>query len=206
LVLVTPDGEPTFAINPGVADEFPSGPLKEWPDQPSYLLLEGNLLYRRAHFESLIALLSAFGGESTRLRKILTLHACTDMSPEGMMICCEALPKFDFILGNKAEMLAFGPAIEDRRRDAADWRPVLLSTLGPEGVTIEDVAGVRKISAAVPPRVVDAVGAGDAFLGGLIYGLLRDGPVEHAVECGIQWATRKLSEAGSRPRLSELSV
>ena len=54
-------------------------------------------------------------------------------------------------------------------------------TLGERGAAAEDAAGARFEVPAPPVEVVDTTGAGDAFHGGFIFGLLRGWPLERTL-------------------------
>jgi len=97
-----------------------------------------------------------------------------------------ALPWTDVVLGNEEEL----SLLTGEREPAAQVRSVLssgvgllVSKLGANGVR----ADTGRESFTVPPvpvRVVSAIGAGDAFAAGLLYGLHRGLPVADCLRWG----------------------
>ena len=76
------------------------------------------------------------------------------------------------------------------------WRGrILVVTLAHEGCVALDASGNTVSKAAFEIRQVDATGAGDAFGCGLVYGLLRGGPLNEALRvgnaCGAYVAARE---------------
>lgn len=63
--------------------------------------------------------------------------------------------------------------------DIADRTSALIVTRGEQGATIYHAQGVEQIPAVLASRIVDPTGCGDAFRGGLLYGIDR----------GFDWAT-----------------
>ncbi len=112
----------------------------------------------------------------------------------------DLLDKIDIITPNKdeAEMLV-DISIDDMEgvRHAGE---ILLKkgvkmaviTLGPEGVYLA-TANQKGFIPSVATLVVDAIGAGDALVGGLIYGLMKGQSEASAIASGVATATITLS-------------
>ncbi len=67
-------------------------------------------------------------------------------------------------------------------------------TLGSQGSIYHDaVNNVVDHMPAVPTEVVDTSGAGDAFFSGTVMGLIKDLPIEEAVDCGTKVASWTIS-------------
>ena len=71
-------------------------------------------------------------------------------------------------------------------------------TSGAGGVRIFNSTDSRVIPVR-PTKVVDATGAGDSFLSGVLVGLANQTSLESAVKTGINWAAAAISETGSVP-------
>lgn len=71
-------------------------------------------------------------------------------------------------------------------------------TRGAAGVQLFTAKNVKEFSVK-SVRVVDATGAGDSFLSGVLVGLASRATLDSAVRTGINWATTAITEAGSVP-------
>ncbi len=71
-------------------------------------------------------------------------------------------------------------------------------TSGAGGVRIINSTD-SKVIPVKPTKVVDATGAGDTFLSGVLVGMANQTSLELAVKTGINWAAAAVSEAGSVP-------
>jgi ribokinase len=72
-------------------------------------------------------------------------------------------------------------------------------TLGAAGCLVADGDAVRRFAAAPAGAIVDTVGAGDAFAGGLAAALALGEPLSDAVEAALRAAALSLGHAGARP-------
>jgi ribokinase len=72
-------------------------------------------------------------------------------------------------------------------------------TLGAAGCLLADGGEVTRLAAAPAPAIVDTVGAGDAFAGGLAAALAVGEALEGAVAAALQAAAASLGYAGARP-------
>jgi len=70
-------------------------------------------------------------------------------------------------------------------------------TMGSRGVIFHDGSSI-KWQEANKVRVVDTTGAGDAFIGGFVYGLSKEMPVAESVKIGNIVASIKISNAGAQ--------
>jgi ribokinase len=73
-------------------------------------------------------------------------------------------------------------------------------TLGEAGCLVADEGTVTRHPAVPAEAIVDTVGAGDAFAGGLAAALAAGGPLDAAVGAALQAAALSLGHAGARPR------
>jgi ribokinase len=72
-------------------------------------------------------------------------------------------------------------------------------TLGEAGCLVAAVGTVTRHPAAPAEAIVDTVGAGDAFAGGLAAALAGGDPLDVAVEAALRAAALSLGHAGARP-------
>jgi ribokinase len=72
-------------------------------------------------------------------------------------------------------------------------------TLGAAGCLMADGGAVTRVAAAPVDAIVDTVGAGDAFAGGLAAALARGDALEIAVAAALRAAAASLGHAGARP-------
>jgi sugar/nucleoside kinase (ribokinase family) len=71
-------------------------------------------------------------------------------------------------------------------------------TRGAAGVKLVTAKGAKEFSAK-SVKVVDATGAGDSFLSGILVGLAGGAALNSAIGTGINWATAAITEVGSIP-------
>jgi ribokinase len=90
------------------------------------------------------------------------------------------------------------PGEAAQRLAALTGRPAVV-TLGEAGCLIADGTTVTRHAAAPAPAIVDTVGAGDAFAGGLAAALAGGEPLAQAVDAGLRAAAASLAHAGARP-------
>lgn len=108
----------------------------------------------------------------------------------------------DILLANEAEAQTLFESddldvVAERARAICPFTAVTLSEKGslliPRG---EDAIAVP---AHPPEKLVDTTGAGDAYAGGLLFGLARDLPLERAGALGSLAAAEIISHIGARP-------
>jgi ribokinase len=90
------------------------------------------------------------------------------------------------------------PADAARRLAALTGRPAVV-TLGDAGCLVAHGDAVTRYAAAPAPAIVDTVGAGDAFAGGLAAALAGGESLDDAVVAALRAAALSLGHAGARP-------
>jgi ribokinase len=112
----------------------------------------------------------------------------------------ELLGLVDALLPSEADLAAWRPDADPldtaRALARAGARPVIVKQ-GAAGCTIlaRDGATVAAVP-SVPAAVVDPTGAGDAFCGGFLAGLVARGALEHAAVCGTVAASFAIAAVG----------
>jgi fructokinase len=76
---------------------------------------------------------------------------------------------------------------------------VIALTRGAHGATLAGATGERSKVPAAPTKIVDTVGAGDAFTAALAIGLLEKDPLDRINEWGNQVAAFVCSQPGGTP-------
>jgi ribokinase len=88
---------------------------------------------------------------------------------------------------------------EAARRLAELTARAAVVTLGAAGCVVADGGTVTRVPAAPAGVIVDSVGAGDAFAGGLAAALAAGASLEAAVDTALRAAAKSLGHAGARP-------
>jgi ribokinase len=100
------------------------------------------------------------------------------------------------------ELTGCADAEQAAGRLAAVTGRVVVVTLGAAGCLVSEGGAVTRFAAAAAAEIVDTVGAGDAFAGGLAAGLAAGDPLSDAVEAALRVAALSLGHAGARPAVS----
>jgi len=124
------------------------------------------------------------------------------------------LPYVDFLVANETEaqklieklglnvqdMESTMKAISELPKENQKRKRVVIFTHGPDPVQI--YADGKYFKFQVPPldkaSIVDTNGAGDAFLGGFLSGLIQDKPLEECVRAGLYTARFILQVSGTQ--------
>ena len=77
-------------------------------------------------------------------------------------------------------------------------RPGVVVTLGAEGAWVEDGGGQELVKAVPVERVVDTVGAGDAFVGGFVVGWMEGMGVLEAARFAAAVAAISVGRPGAQ--------
>ncbi|MFT4124595.1 MAG: carbohydrate kinase family protein [Microbacteriaceae bacterium] len=123
---------------------------------------------------------------------ILQADAPNRSELSGFGDLAETLPLLDAFLPSMSDVAVFAPGTPPGAAHAAALaagaRTVALK-LGADGVLVGGRHPVRLAPPPAGPPLVDATGAGDAFCGGFLVGLLRDGDPVEAARHGVASAS-----------------
>jgi ribokinase len=97
------------------------------------------------------------------------------------------------------ELTGCADAEQAAARLAAVTGRAAVVTLGAAGCLVAEGVAVTRFAAAPAGAIVDTVGAGDAFAGGLAAALALGEPLSDAVEAALRIAALSLGHAGARP-------
>lgn len=111
----------------------------------------------------------------------------------------EAMARADVVLGSASELALLAPASSpaETARVLAEGRRTVVARLGARGALA--VCGAQVVSApAFPTRVVDMLGAGDAFDAGFIAARVQGMDLAQALRWGNAVAALKIARPGAR--------
>ncbi|MDR7533126.1 MAG: carbohydrate kinase family protein [Armatimonadota bacterium] len=123
-------------------------------------------------------------------------HLMGDASPDALRALLEPVAVF---LPSREEVRARYPQLsphEALAQLAPLARRATVIKLGRHGALVGDGAGRRHVVPAVPVRARDPTGAGDAFCGGMLAGLLDGRDVVQAAACGAVSASFAVERFG----------
>jgi len=119
-----------------------------------------------------------------------------------------ALPLSDVVFGNATEEIvpvARVASVERAAQIVADGQRIVVARLGGDGVLAAAPAGLLR-AGACPARVVDTLGAGDAFDGGFIAARIAGHDVLTALRWGNAAAAIKIGQSGARGAMTRAEV
>ena len=98
----------------------------------------------------------------------------------------EYLELADYYLPNQKEALKITGArtVEEAAETLSSYFHDVIIKLDKDGCILKNEKGLQLIRSMQGVKSVDATGAGDAFMGGFIYGIYHDYPVETCIRFG----------------------
>ena len=100
---------------------------------------------------------------------------------DGLADC---IAKAHLLVANDYEMALIGEKVGRDEGELLELAGVLVTTLGEQGVRVATAEGQVHVPTVLTDNVVDPTGAGDAFRGGLILGLVHPVAAAHANQGG----------------------
>jgi sugar/nucleoside kinase (ribokinase family) len=198
LVVTTPCGERSMLAHLGCSNQFSLADVDLSRAKKSYaVFLEGYLM--AVSEESRAALLTT-AQESSRHGSIVALSLGASSLVEGRKKEFQGmLPHTGLLFGNEAEACALtGKASGAEAIQALSTQvPRVVVTCGAEGALISEHGKIEHVS-AYPTKVVDTTGAGDAFAGGFLYGMLEGHSATRSAAFGNFLASKVVAIAGAR--------
>jgi len=152
------------------------------------------------HYPEILRKLKAHGA---------TISLDTNWDPEEKWDCIgNILPLVDVFLPNEGEARAISgePDIHRAIRKLREQVPVLVLKRGGDGASVYTRDEEFHVP-VLPVKVIDAVGAGDSFDGGFIYGFLNGCSLEECARIGCICGglnTRAAGGTAGQPRLKEM--
>lgn len=201
LVLVTPDGERTMGTYLGACTALgPSDIDQEEVAGSAVALIEGYLADTEHARETIGKIIDASAKSEARIALTLSDALCVDRHRDYFREL--AAENVEIIIADEDEAAALvrDEPIESLLRGHGGNCELVVVTHGPKGSTIYGEGGVRhEIEARPADELVDTTGAGDAYAGGFLYGLVRGFELPVAGRIGSVAASHVVARLGAQP-------
>jgi sugar/nucleoside kinase (ribokinase family) len=196
LVLLT-ERKRSFAYTTGCSNLFSVSDFEEFNFAlAEFFLLEAHLL---THASANHALENAMRYAKKYSRIVINLHGITVWDKHHKIVKLIAA-NADVIVGNDLEQQAFQDAAALLEKNPEQ---LIIITRGEHGAHAYQSDNVWHAPAKLPRKLVSTVGAGDAFIAGLLLALSNGESVKASLAIAINVATAILSEIGARPSLED---
>ena len=198
VVMVKPDGQRCFLTDPRSSQRMLRTEDLELPFRP-----ETEILCFASMFVFPL-MKTAEMATVFRAAKEQGILVCADMTKrkngETTADVAEALRYVDYLFPNDAEaMLLTGKGtVEEAARDLLDAGVgTVVVKCGAEGCYILNRQGAFRVPAEENVVCLDSTGAGDSFVGGFLYGLARDLPMEECARLANRCGARAVEKLGA---------
>jgi sugar/nucleoside kinase (ribokinase family) len=191
---VTPDGERTFATYLGAALELAVEDLEdELFEGYQYLHVEGYLVQNHSLLEKVFSLAKKHG------LKISLDMASFNVVEDNLTILKKWVTDYvDIVFANEEEAKAFtGKEPEDAINDLADLCEIAVVKTGKKGSIIKS-GDEKHYIPSIEAKVIDTTGAGDAYAGGVLYGLANGYNLKQCGSIGSLLAGKVIEHMGGR--------
>jgi adenosine kinase len=101
------------------------------------------------------------------------------------------------VIVNDYEWSLLREALKVDEHTMFELTPVVIVTHGEKGVTMFSREGALTLKPCRPDRVVDPTGAGDAFRGGLLFGLSSGWPIVSCCQLGAAMGSKAVEQEGT---------
>jgi sugar/nucleoside kinase (ribokinase family) len=201
LSLITPDGERTMRTCHGVVNSLGPEHIDEQAiADATWLLVEGYFLTasemnRNALHHALTV------AKKHNTKTALTLSAEFVVSATQKELLEDIIPKLDLVFANQGEALLLTSTSETSSAldHLSRLTPSVVITCGQDGAVGVESAQRWQIPAARPPGpVVDTTGAGDAFAGAYLAGLMHGHPPTTAARGAAMLAAMVVTQHGAQ--------
>ena len=198
--LITPDTERTFAAYYGVQEDLCEADVDEAVvSQSAFMYLDGYALNSRRGWETFLK-----AAEISKKAGKMVAFSPSDLSilqkyPQAVDSLCRVS---DMALCNQQEAQFMTGT--DNLPDALNALRSMFKggavTAGADGAYVFSDLGIRQVPAEMlPGPAFDTNGAGDAFAGGFLFGLVRGYDIEKAARLGNRCAAGIITHTGARP-------
>ena len=206
LILVTPDGQRTMNTCLGISADFGRADLDEALIADSAILyLEGYLFDPPAAQAAFLHAARLARAAGRRVAISLSDQFCVDRHQAAFRrLIGEAA---DIVFANEAEICALYQSNDfaTAEREAAAEIPLAVLTRSEAGSVI--CAGHARYQVpAVPTRVVDTTGAGDAYAAGFLTGLTKGADLAACGSLASEAAALAIARTGARPAAADLAA
>lgn len=195
MILLAEDGDRSMVYNPGGAENFMASDFKNFDFSSSdFFLIESQLL---SSARAAPILRRAVEQAQGKTRVVINLQEIQNRQPFQSLLPWIA-SHADILIGNEAEHAAIEQLIKLPQAPGQ----ILVKTKGSDGAEAWSDAAHYRVPASKPEKIVDTVGAGDAFSAGFLFALSQGRDIEASLTCGSRVASTMLGESGGRPGTS----
>lgn len=194
VALISPDSERTFTTNLGAAIELTANDLNaDWFKDYSILHIEGYLVQNHE-----LLLNAAENAKKSGLQISLDM-ASFNIVEENLAFLQNFIHNYvDIIFANEEEATAFtGKKPEAAVEEIASLCHIAIVKIGKEGSLIRSDDLTIKIP-SVETDVIDTTGAGDAYAGGFLYGLINNYSLQSSAKIGALLASKVINVLGAK--------
>lgn len=201
LVLITPDAERSMNTYLGASVDFDENSLSEdIIKRARMIFLEGYLFDKpnaKAAFNKAAALAKKY---DTRVALTLSSESCVNAHNQDFRDLIES-GKIDILIGNMREANAlYGTNdLDEAVNSLSDKCQLLGITMGSKGSAIVHDGVTYRFNASQAKGVQDTTGAGDAWAGGLLFGLTQGYDMATAGKLAAAQAAYIVQRIGPRP-------
>ncbi|MGF1473399.1 MAG: carbohydrate kinase family protein [Rubrobacteraceae bacterium] len=201
-VMVDGTGERTMITDRGAGETLSPEDLPRELFQPgTHLHLSGYLLLGASREETALEALR-LAGESGMSVSVdpSSVPLLEELGPEKFLRWTGGA---DLCFPNREEGALLAGANDPHSTVEAlvDHYPGVVLKLGAEGALYASTEGQRELLPAVPTKVLDATGAGDALSAGFLAAWISDEPPTEALRKGLALSARVMESMGGRPEL-----
>jgi fructokinase len=199
LIFVTPDGQRTMNTYLGAGGEFSLADLDETVIGTSAITYLEGYLFDPPAAQAAFAEAAKCAKAAGRLTALsLSDPFCVDRHRDGFRRLIAR--GVDILFANEAEICSLYQVNEFDAALELAGRDVKLAVLTRSEAGSVIVQGVNRTEiAAVPTKVVDTTGAGDAYAAGFMTAYAQGRPVHEAGQLGAKAAALAISQIGARP-------
>lgn len=198
-VLVTPDGERTMLTHLGSSDNITERDLDlDSLKQTKIFFVQ---TYVINEMETLTMLKNAFATVHDYQGVNALALSSAFMVKKNKQAIKQLLPKTDILIGNKDEFATLFGSSSTKNLIALAQKQNFISviTLGKAGAVVVLKKNIIWVQPPKIEKLVDTIGAGDAFAGGFLYAYTQGYALEKCAQHGSFMAGLVLSQIGGRP-------
>lgn len=198
LSLITPDSERTMRTYLGASQILDANHISAQVIKDSeWIFLEGYLFSNpEKGYTALTEAVKTAKECNTRIALTFSDSWVIDTFREEVRA---AARQADLVFANETEAMSYTGCNNKQAAFAAlaGEIPIVVMTAGADGAYFSD-NGEQQHVPAYPASPVDMTGAGDAFAGAFLYGLITGEPVESTMKAACFLASRVISQVGAR--------
>lgn len=199
-VLITPDGQRTMRTFLGACTEIDTNDITSGTiGDPGFLLLEGYLWDTPYGYD--VAAKAIEIADKTTVVLSLSDAECVNRH-HGAFADIIHSPD-SIVIGNETEFTSLlgTTDIDEMAGKLQRFNTTAVITRSEHGSVIVTQSGVSTVAAKPIEKLIDTTGAGDAFMGGFIYGLTQNESLEKSANIGSECAAAVVQQVGARYRV-----